>query len=249
MLTDDQLLQYSRQIMLPQVDIAGQEAICAGKVLIVGLGGLGCPAALYLASAGVGTLILVDHDTVELSNLQRQIAHQVKSIGLSKVDSAETAIAELAPNCTVEKHAARLTENNVSELVAKADVVLDCSDNFSTRFMLNRACVESRVPLVSGAAIRMEGQVAVYDVRDAASPCYRCLYDDTGSEDLNCSTNGVLAPVVGIIGSIQATEALKLLAGVDGTLVGRLQILDAQQMEWRTLKLSRDETCPVCSAR
>lgn len=249
MLTDDQLLQYSRQIMLSQVDIAGQEAICAGTVLIVGLGGLGCPAALYLASAGVGKLILVDHDDVELSNLQRQIAHQIRSIGMPKVDSAESTIAELAPHCTLEKHAERLNENNVFELVAKADVVLDCSDNFSTRFLLNRACVQSRVPLVSGAAIRMEGQVAVYDVRETASPCYRCLYDDTGSEDLNCSSNGVLAPVVGIIGSIQATEALKLLAGIEGTLVGRLQVLDAQRMEWRTLKLARDDTCPVCSAR
>ncbi len=247
-MNDEQLLQYSRQIMLPQIDIAGQEAICAGRVLVVGLGGLGSPVAMYLASAGVGQLVLVDDDQVELTNLQRQIVHRHESLGQSKVESAQSSLRLLNPAMQITTRTQRLSAENVDELVGSVDVAVDCSDNFATRFTLNRACVEHRVPLVSGAAIRMEGQVSVFDSRQETSPCYRCLYDDGGNEDLRCATNGVLAPVVGIIGSIQATEVLKLLAGVAGTLTGRLLIMDAQHMDWRTLKLRRDPQCPVCSS-
>ncbi|MDX1692117.1 MAG: molybdopterin-synthase adenylyltransferase MoeB [Ketobacteraceae bacterium] len=246
MLNDEQLLRYSRQIMLPQFDISGQEKICDASVLIVGAGGLGCPAAMYLAAAGVGSLTLVDHDVVELTNLQRQIAHDTTTLNLPKVESAAQTLRRLAPECRVIPVNESLSEDNVAELVANADLVLDCSDNFACRFLLNRHCVLAGKPLVSGAAIRMEGQVSVFDMRDAGSPCYRCLYDETGGEDMRCATNGVLAPVVGIIGSVQATEALKLLAGVSGTLTGRLLLMDAQQMEWRTMRLKKDPHCPVC---
>ncbi|MCG8672902.1 MAG: molybdopterin-synthase adenylyltransferase MoeB [Pseudomonadales bacterium] len=246
MLTDEQLLQYSRQIMLPQFDIAGQEKICAATVLIVGAGGLGCPVALYLAAAGVKKIIVVDDDEVEITNLQRQIAHSVATVGEKKVLSLRTAVERIAPSCEVETIDGKLTQHNAAELVQTADVAVDCSDNFSCRFLLNQHCVENKTPLVSGAAIRMEGQVAVFDSRESDSPCYRCLYDETGSEDLRCSTNGVLAPVVGIIGSIQAVETLKVIAQLNGALVGRLLIMDANHMDWRTMKLKKDPHCPVC---
>lgn len=246
MLTDDQLLQYSRQIMLPQFDIDGQEKICAATVLVVGVGGLGCPVALYLAAAGVKKLILVDDDEVESTNLQRQIAHDTTTLGKKKVDSAAVAIKRIAANCELELVADKLHEENAGTLVSSADIVLDCSDNFACRFLLNRICVQHQKPLVSGAAIRMEGQVSVFDSRQPDSPCYRCLYDETGQEDLTCSTNGVLGPVVGIIGSIQALEALKLMSDVRGTLTGRLLIMDALYMDWRTMKLKKDPNCPVC---
>jgi len=245
-LTDQQLLRYSRQIMLPNVDIVGQEKILNSTVLIVGLGGLGSPVAMYLASAGVGRLILVDHDEVELSNLQRQIIHSIDTVGESKVRSAKARIAQLNPECEVIIHQTKLSDDNVESLVQQVDIVIDCSDNFTSRFALNRACVQCKVPLVSGAAIRMEGQLSVFDARRADSPCYRCLYDDSESEDLSCATNGVLAPVVGVVGSIQALEALKLIAECGEPVVGKLMIFDMATMDWRTMKLKKDAACPVC---
>lgn len=247
MMTDEELLRYSRQILLPELDVDGQEKLRASTALIVGLGGLGSPVVLYLAAAGVGRLILVDHDTVDLSNLQRQVAHQTDSIGSPKVESAAASARRLNPHCDIVTVAEKLDDNNATRWVQQADVIIDCSDNFAVRFLLNRISVQQKVPLVSGAAIRMDGQLSVFDPRLDASPCYRCLYEETGEEDLRCVTNGVLAPVVGIVGSIQATEALKVLAGFGSTLVGRLLLLDASNMQFREIKLKRNPHCPVCS--
>lgn len=248
MLSDEQLLRYSRQIMLPDVEINGQETWLNSSVLVLGLGGLGSPVAMYLAAAGIGELVLVDDDEVELSNLQRQIAHHSKRIGQPKVDSARNTIAALNPDVKVRTLFSRLSEEELTSLVATVDLVVDCTDNFSTRFAINRACFKHKKPLVSGAAIRMEGQIAVYDPVNPESPCYQCLYKEGEDEDLTCSESGVLSPVVGIIGSIQALEALKVLASVGKTLAGRLMLLDAKTMEWRTLKLRKDPKCPVCSS-
>jgi len=242
---DNQLLRYSRQIMLPQFDVAGQEKLLASTALIIGMGGLGSPAAMYLAAAGIGHLILVDFDEVELSNLQRQIMHQTTDIGRPKVESARDTLQRLNPDVQVTIIDHQLNGSELQDWIAKADVVLDGSDNFATRFAINDACVVTKTPLVSGAAIRMEGQVSVF-LNDGTGPCYRCLYKDEGELDMRCSTNGVLAPVVGIIGSIQATEAIKVLTGIGETLHGRLLLLDAQHMEWRSLKLKKDPACPVC---
>ena len=239
---DDQLLRYSRQIMLPQIDVAGQERLLAATALLIGLGGLGSPAAMYLAAAGMGHLILVDDDTVDLSNLQRQILHGTPDIGRPKTASAADSLRRLNPDVKLTLIDRRLEGEALREQVRRADVVLDGSDNFATRFAVNDACVAEGVPLVSGAAIRMEGQVSVFR-NDGTGPCYRCLYTDEGELDTACSTNGVLAPVVGIIGSIQATEALKLLTGIGDTLHGRLLLLDALHMDWRTLKLKPDPAC------
>lgn len=246
MMTDDELLRYSRQILLPQLDVAGQEKLRAATALIVGLGGLGSPVALYLAAAGVGRLILVDHDRVDLGNLQRQIVHDTPSVGLEKVASAAARVRQLNPHCQVVTVAEKLEAGNGERWVQQAQVIVDCSDNFAVRFLLNRLSVQQQVPLVSGAAIRLDGQLAVYDPRDAASPCYRCLYDETGEDDLRCVNNGVLAPVVGIVGSIQATEALKVLAGLGTPLVGRLLVLDALRMQFREIRLKKNPGCPVC---
>lgn len=246
MLTDEQLLRYSRQIMLPEVEIDGQEAWLGSRVLIIGMGGLGSPVAMYLAAAGVGELVLVDDDEVDLSNLQRQIVHSTPRIGQTKVESARQTLTALNPEIRIQALCERLSDQRLDELVASADLVLDCCDNFGTRFAVNRACVRHRRPLVSGAAIRMEGQVAVFDSRQPGAPCYQCLYRDGEEENLTCSESGVLAPLVGIIGSVQAMEALKVLAGIGQPLVGRLQLLDARSMEWRTLKLKQDPSCPVC---
>lgn len=245
-MNDTQLLRYSRQIMLPDVDIEGQERWLNSRVLIMGLGGLGSPVALYLAAAGIGELVLVDDDSVDLSNLQRQIIHGTQQIGQTKVSSAALRIAEINPDIQVEQHAQRLAEDELQRLVASVDLVVDCTDNFSTRFAINKACVQSRVPLVSGAAIRMEGQVSVYHAGVEGSPCYQCLYSEGEDEQLTCSESGVLSPVVGIVGSIQALEALKVLANVGQPLVGRLLLLDARYMEWRTLKLKSDPECLIC---
>jgi adenylyltransferase/sulfurtransferase len=247
MLTDEQLLRYSRQIMLPEVDIDGQEAWLGARVLIIGLGGLGSPVAMYLAAAGVGELVLVDDDEVDLSNLQRQIIHSTPRIGQPKVESARQTLTALNPDIRIQTLCERLSEERLDALVAGVDLVVDCCDNFGTRFAVNRACVAHRRPLVSGAAIRLEGQVAVFDARQPDSPCYQCLYRDGEDENLTCSESGVLAPLVGIIGSVQAMEALKVLAGIGQPLVGRLQLLDARSMDWRTLKLKQDPSCPVCS--
>ena len=246
-MNDDQLLRYSRQIMLPQVDVAGQEKLLRSRVLIIGMGGLGSPVAMYLAAAGVGQLVIVDHDHVELSNLQRQIIHSSESINKQKVDSAAEQIKKLKPDVTVTCYSDKLPGEVMQQEVANADLVIDGTDNFETRFNINKHCFSENTPLVSGAAIRMEGQVSVFNLTNT-SPCYRCLYKDEGELDTTCSTNGVLAPVVGVIGSIQANEAIKILLGIGETLDGKLLILDALHMEWRTLKLKKDPACPVCSS-
>jgi adenylyltransferase/sulfurtransferase len=246
-LEDEQLLRYSRQIMLPQVDAAGQMRLLESTVLVVGLGGLGAPVAMYLAAAGVGNLVVVDDDEVDLSNLQRQIIHTTADVGRPKVDSARDALLALNPELTITTVEARLEGALLRELVDEADVVVDACDNFATRFAINEACFASGTPLVSGAAIRLEGQVAVFDPRVDASPCYRCLYRDEGELAETCTQSGVFTPVVGIIGSLQATEALKLLVGLGEALTGRLLLLDAETMQIRTIRLPRDPKCPVCA--
>ena len=243
---DDQLLRYSRQIMLPQVDIAGQQALLDSHVLIIGAGGLGSPASMYLAAAGVGKLTLVDDDTVELSNLQRQLAHAETDLGANKVDSAAATLRAINSDVEVVALNRRVGAAELGELVNTADVVLDATDNVETRFAINRACLAAKVPLVSGAAIRLEGQVAVFDSRQSDSPCYECLYKGGEGGDLTCADNGVFAPVVGIIGSMQALEALKLIAQFGDTLVGRLLLFDASSMQWREMTLPRDPNCVAC---
>lgn len=248
-MNDAELLRYSRQILLPEVDVEGQEKLLNSRALIVGMGGLGSPVALYLAAAGVGSLMLADFDQVEVSNLQRQILHREDRIGMSKVASAMLTLSELNPATELIPVEEELDVESLRSLLGDVDVVLDCTDNFGIRIALNQACAEARVPLVSGAAIRLEGQITVYDFRHDDSPCYRCLYRDLGDEQLSCSQAGVLAPLVGIIGSMQAAEAIKLLAGFGETLAGRLQLLDLKTMSWRQLKLQRDPSCPFCSFR
>ena len=244
---DEQLLRYSRHILLPEIGIEGQQAILDASVLVVGTGGLGSPAALYLAAAGVGTLVLADADTVDLTNLQRQILHSAESVGRLKVDSGRDTLQRLNPLVRVETLAVRLEGEELQAQVAKADVVLDCSDNFATRHAVNRACVRHRKPLVSGAAIRFDGQISVFDLRQAASPCYHCLFPD-GEEvgELRCAVMGVFAPLVGIIGAMQAAEALKLLAACGRTLQGRLLMLDGLTMAWRSVGFGPDPDCPAC---
>jgi len=247
-MNDAQLLRYSRQIMLPQVDIAGQERLLAARALIIGAGGLGSPAAMYLAAAGVGHLVIADHDSVELSNLQRQLLHHDKDIGRNKVASAQETLTTINPDIQVSTIAQTLQGDALGDAVLQADVVLDCSDNFATRFAVNRACVTHRTPLVSGAAIRMEGQVSVFDSRIGNSPCYHCLYKEGEEDDQTCSGNGVLSPIVGIIGSLQALEALKVILSIGETLAGRLVIFDGLTHEWRTLSLRADPDCAVCGS-
>ena len=246
-MNDDELLRYSRQILLPQVGIEGQDALRAARALIVGMGGLGSPVAMYLAAAGVGTLAIADHDRVDLSNLQRQIVHRSADIGRAKVASARDALLALNPGTAIITLDSRLNGELLDEQIALADVVLDCSDNFATRFAVNEACVRARTPLVSGAAIRLEGQVAVFRSDRPDSPCYRCLYKDEGELAETCTQTGVLAPVVGVIGSLQALEALKVLLDLGTTLTGRLLLFDAERLEWRTLILRKDPECPVCA--
>lgn len=248
-MNDDQLLRYSRQIMLPEFDVAGQQSLLDARALIIGLGGLGSPSALYLAAAGIGSLTLVDHDTVDVSNLQRQIIHDQDSVGRTKVESAAARIAALNPDTRVDRIAARLDGPELIDVVAEADVVLDGTDNFMARYAVNAACVRCKTPLVSGAAIRLEGQVTVIDPRRDDAPCYRCLYGDAGDEALNCAENGVAAPLVGIVGSVQAMEAMKIIAGVGESLAGYVLHLDAKRMEWRKFKLTKDPDCPTCGAR
>ncbi len=246
-MSDEQLLRYSRQILVAGFDVAGQQKLLQSKVLIVGMGGLGSPVALYLAAAGVGELWLADGDDVDVSNLQRQIAHGETDVGRPKAASAADRVRALNSGCVVNTIHERLQSPLLDDAIAAVDLVVDCSDNFTTRFALNAACWRAKKPLVSGAAIRAEGQLLVIDPRVENSPCYRCLYDDSlGDEMLTCSTNGVLAPLVGIIGSLQALEAMKVLAGYGEASVGRLQLFDARQLEWRSLTLKRDPDCPVC---
>ena len=246
---DRQLLRYSRHLLLDDIGIEGQQRLLDSHALIVGAGGLGSPVALYLASAGVGQITLVADDTVDLTNLQRQIMHTEARVGQPKVASAEAAIGALNPGVRVRTGAQRADEAQLTELAAAADVVLDCTDNFATRQALNRACVATGRPLVSGAAIGFDGQISVYDPRRAASPCYACVFPPTQAvEEARCATMGVFAPLVGIIGTLQASEALKLLCGIGEPLVGRLLMLDARRTEWTELRLPRQADCPVCSA-
>ncbi|MFZ3126571.1 MAG: molybdopterin-synthase adenylyltransferase MoeB [Rhodoferax sp.] len=244
---DTQLLRYSRHILLDELGIEGQQRILQARALIIGLGGLGSPAALYLATAGVGHLTLVDHDTVDLTNLQRQIIHTEARVGQPKVESARQALLAINPSLHITTLAARADAGQLATLVAGVDVVLDCSDNFATRQALNAACVRHRVPLVSGAAIRFDGQLAVYDPRRDDSPCYACVFPpDTALEETRCATMGVFAPLVGIMGSMQAAEALKLLSGAGEPATGRLLMLDGRSMGWTDIRLPRNPDCPVC---
>ncbi|NIF16539.1 molybdopterin-synthase adenylyltransferase MoeB [Pantoea sp. Cy-639] len=249
MLSDLELLRYSRQILLSQVDIDGQLRLKRGKALVVGLGGLGSPVALYLAAAGVGELHLADFDTVDLTNLQRQVIHDSDSVGMSKVDSAIKRLQAINPEITLVAHRQALDEDSLAAAVAAVDVVLDCSDNFSTREAVNAACVVAAKPLVSGAAIRMEGQLSVFDTRRDTSPCYHCLYGHGSEDELTCSEAGVIGPLVGLVGSLQALEALKLLAGFGEPLVGRLLLIDALGTRLRELRVKRDPACTVCGTR
>ncbi len=245
-MNDDQLLRYSRQIMLPTIGIEGQERLLGSSVLIVGLGGLGSPVSMYLAAAGIGELILADFDKVDLTNLQRQIVHTTQNIGHKKVASAKEALLSLNPDCSISTIERALAPEELTEQASSVDLVIDCSDNFATRFAINQACVSTRTPLVSGAAIRMEGQISVFSGMPGG-PCYHCLYGSGSEVNETCSENGVLAPVVGIIGCMQATEAIKILTGAGTTLNGKLMLLDAMHMQWRTIKLKADPKCPVCS--
>lgn len=248
-MNDDQLLRYSRHILLDEIGIEGQQRLLDSHALVIGAGGLGSPVALYLGSAGVGQLTVVDHDMVDVTNLQRQIAHTMQGVGSLKVDSIRQAVAALNPEAQVHTVAQRADAALLSELVARADVVLDCSDNYSTRQAINVACVQARKPLVSGAAIRFDGQLAVYDSRNADSPCYACVFDPREQfEETLCSTMGVFAPLVGIIGTVQAAEALKLLMGIGTPLTGRLLMLDGRHMAFNEVMLPRNPACPVCSA-
>ena len=244
---DEQLLRYSRQILLPQIDIEGQQALLKSHVLIIGLGGLGAPASLYLAAAGVGKLTLVDDDKVELSNLQRQIIHTEINIDKLKVESAAESLRAINSEIELEINTERLTKADLMKIIATVDVVVDCSDNFATRFLLNEVTQQAKVPLVSGAAIRMEGQVTVYDARQADSACYRCVYQDSGELQETCSESGVLSPLLGIIGSVQAVETIKLLTNIGESLANRLLILDALSMSWHEIKLKQNPSCPVCN--
>jgi molybdopterin/thiamine biosynthesis adenylyltransferase len=246
-MNDEQLLRYSRQIMLEGFDYEGQQRLLASKVLVVGLGGLGSPVAMYLAAAGVGELWLADYDDVELSNLQRQIAHSMTDIGRLKVASAAETVEAMNPDTRLECIAEKLSGQLLVDAVESVDLVVDASDNFATRFEINRVCVELKKPVVSGAAIRSEGQVIVFDSNSPNSPCYRCLYtDDASDSHLSCSESGVLSPLVGVIGSVQALEAIKYLSGFGDVLLGQLLIFDGKTMEWRKLKVPRDPACPVC---
>lgn len=245
-MNDEALLRYSRHISLKDFDIAGQENVCRSRVLIVGAGGLGCPAAMYLAASGVGHVVVADNDRVELSNLQRQIAHTTGDVGREKVYSLADKLLAINPLIVVEPLAVRLQGELLREQVKLADVVLDCSDNFATRHAVNRACVQHGRPLISGAAIRSEAQLAVFNYR-AGSPCYACLYGETQGEDaLTCSESGVFAPLVGIVGAMQAAEALKLLSGYGEVIDAKLLVLDVSNMDWRVLKMQKDSACVVC---
>ena len=246
-MTDDQLLRYSRHILLDAFGIEGQTRLLAAHALVIGAGGLGSPAALYLASAGMGKITLVDDDTVDFTNLQRQIMHTQARVGMPKAKSGQQAMAEINPDIEIVPLQQRLSGAALDEMVASADVVLDCSDNFATRHAINRACVHHRKPLVSGAAIRFDGQISVYDLSRDDSPCYHCLFPEGDDvEEVRCAVMGVFAPLTGIIGTMQAAEALKLVAGIGESLTGRLLLLDALSMEWNTIRFRKDAGCTVC---
>lgn len=247
---DDLLLRYSRHIMLPQIEFAGQEKLTQSHALMIGAGGLGAPVAMYLAAAGVGTLTICDFDQVDLTNLQRQIIHTTAAVGQNKALSAQATIGRLNPEVNVHVETLRLNTEALAGRVAAADVVIDCSDNFATRYLLNQLCFHHKTPLISGAAIRFEGQLSVFDFRHDESPCYHCLYPDVGGDqELRCADNGVFAPLVGMIGTAQAAEAIKVLLNIGQTMQGRLLLLDALSAEWRTIRLKKDPSCVVCGAR
>ena len=247
---DTQLLRYSRHILLEELGIEGQEKLLAAHALVIGAGGLGSPVALYLGSAGVGRITVVDHDTVDATNLQRQIAHTLDRVGQPKAESVRTAIAQINPDPHVQVITQRADDALLETLVSQADVVLDCTDNFATRQAINAACVRHGKPLVSGAAIRMDGQISVYDSRVSDAPCYACLFPpEQTPEETRCATMGVFAPLVGIIGTMQAAEALKILSGMGSKLSGRLLMLDGRAMAWSDIRLQRDPACPVCGTR
>ncbi|HET8609995.1 MAG TPA: HesA/MoeB/ThiF family protein [Burkholderiales bacterium] len=249
-MNDDQLLRYSRHILLPEIGVEGQQKLLAAHALVIGAGGLGSPVALYLASAGVGRLTLCDDDAVDLTNLQRQIVHQVDRIGVNKAESARRTLATINPEVRTAAIDRRVDQADIEQLADDADVVIDATDNFATRHAINRACVKLGKPLVFGAAVRFDGQAAVFDMRRTDAPCYHCLFPESGDDqDMRCAVMGVFAPLVGIIGSIQAAEALKVLMGIGATLDGRLLIADALTMEWRTIRLRKDPDCPVCCDR
>ncbi|HEY4540931.1 MAG TPA: HesA/MoeB/ThiF family protein [Noviherbaspirillum sp.] len=248
-MNDNQLLRYSRHILLDEIGIEGQERLLGARALVIGAGGLGSPAAYYLASAGIGRITLVDHDTVDLTNLQRQILHTTERVGHPKAESGRKTLAQINPEIEVVPLVERADEARLTQLAAEVDIVLDCCDNFATRHAVNRACVATRVPLVSGAAIRFDGQVSVFDTRGTDTPCYACLFPpEQEFEEALCSTMGVFAPLVGIIGTMQAAEALKLVAGVGASLAGRLLLLDARSMEWTEIRIARNAACSVCGA-
>ena len=249
-MTDEQLLRYSRHILLDEIGVEGQERLLAARALVIGAGGLGSPVALYLGSAGVGHITIVDDDTVDMTNLQRQIAHNMARVGMPKATSARQSIAAINPEVAVTPVVARADAALLHALVGQADVVLDCCDNFSTRQLVNAACVAHRKPLVSGAAIRFDGQISVYDLRSAQSPCYACLFPPEATfEETRCATLGVFAPMVGIIGAMQAAEALKLLSQAGQSLAGRLLMLDGRAMEWSEVRVPRNAACEVCGSR
>lgn len=246
-MNDNQLLRYSRHILLPQIGYEGQEKLANSHALIVGAGGLGSPVALYLAAGGVGALTICDYDNVDLTNLQRQVVHTTQAVGINKAISAKQTLHAINPEVVINTICEKSTEETFERLAAAADVVIDCSDNFKTRYTLNRLCVKLRKPLVSGAAIRFEGQVTVFDMRHETSPCYHCLFPDLGSDqEMRCAENGVFAPLVGMIGTTQAAEAMKLITRIGETLQGRLLLLDSLAMEWRTIRLGKDPACAVC---
>jgi molybdopterin/thiamine biosynthesis adenylyltransferase len=249
-MNDQQLLRYSRHILLDEIGIEGQARLLGAHVLIIGAGGLGSPAALYLAASGVGQITLVDDDAVDLTNLQRQVMHTTERIGTPKVESGRAALRAINPEVAVTALCERADGERLRELVQAASVVLDCSDNFATRHAVNRACVAAGVPLVAGAAIRFDGQLSVFDTRQPACPCYACVFpENSGFEDVACSTMGVFAPLVGIVGAVQAAEALKLLLGIGAPLAGRLLMLDGRAMEWTEIKTARNPACTVCAER
>ena len=243
---DDELLRYSRHILLPEIDVSGQEKLLAAHVAIIGIGGLGSPVALYLASSGIGKLSLIDFDSVDLSNLQRQIIHDTDHLGTTKVSSAQGKLAALNPGTSVQVYAEKLSDLEISALIKEVDAVVDCTDNIATRLTINQACVQHQVPLISGAAIRMEGQLMVYDPSIGNAPCYACLYQNTAELDLNCATTGVAAPLVGIIGSMQAMETLKILVGFGEPATGSLLIFDAANTQWQRFRVTRRADCPAC---
>ena len=247
---DNQLLRYSRHLLLGEIGIEGQQKIRAAKALVIGAGGLGSPAAMYLASAGIGQLTIIDNDTVDLTNLQRQIAHTTSRVGRAKAESARETLHAINPDIRITALVERADDARLAELVSQHDVVLDCTDNFKTRHAVNRACVAHKVPLVSGAVIRFDGQLSVFDPRTGEQPCYSCLFpQDQPFEDVACSTMGVFAPLVGVVGAMQAAEALKLVMGIGESLAGRLLLLDGLRMEWSSISIGRNDGCPVCGTR